>query len=187
MIRCITYTMILCVFFGCKTQRVNTKTNTQTDARTHQKSIATESKTVNFNSSFQAKNLNSKNLNYDFTLKSQDVNKPAKLTEFRNGKPYRTLLAENAEYTEKKSNKTALNQFFNKNIQDNYKAFKQEISNQTTVINQLQQKVEELKINNTKIATNIKYLLWLIGLLSVIWIGERTGIFSRIKQYLNSL
>ncbi|MGV4459735.1 hypothetical protein, partial [Ornithobacterium rhinotracheale] len=49
------------------------------------------------------------NFGYDFTLSSKDSTKPARITEYRNGKPFREIVAENATYTEKKSQKDSSN------------------------------------------------------------------------------
>ncbi len=185
----LTYILIFVISLvvSCKSQKIKTKTDTKTEIRKEQQKIFASSENVKFFEKLREENLQRESFNYDFSLKSKDADKPAKLTEFRNGKPYRTLLAENAEYTENRHKQKNSDKSYSKELQVNYEALKKEFEKQNITIHQLQTKVEELQNNSSKIANNIKYTLWLLILITIIWIAERTGIFKLLKRLLNGL
>ncbi len=180
------YVLIVAVLFGCKSLQVDTKTDTKTEITKEKVSKLAQVESVGISEYWQKNYLKSLGLDYDFTLKSVN-DKPAKLTEFRNGKPYRIIIAENGEYSENKSQKEQSKSEERKDYKADFLMLQNEFEKQNTVINQLQTKIEKLKVDSIKIANNIKYLLWFAGLLAVIWIGERTGLFRVIKKFLNGL
>ncbi len=178
------YILIVSLFLSCKTQQIDTKTKTKTEIKTEQTSQLTELKSVEISEYWKANDLQSLNLGYDFTLKSVN-DKPAKITEFRNGKPYRTIIAQNAEYSENKTKKEQFKSEVVKDYKADFFALKKEFEKQNTIINQLQTKIEQLKIDTLKIVNNIKYFLWAFLLFLIVWIGERTGVFRMIKRLKN--
>ncbi len=185
----LTYILIFVISLvvSCKSQKIKTKTDTKTEIRKEQQKISVSSESVKFFEKLREENLQHESFNYDFSLKSQDATKPARLTEFRNGKPYRTLLAENAEYTEKRQKNQISDKVYSKQLKANYDAFKKEFEKQNVTIHQLQTKIEKLQNNSSKITNKIKYTLWLLILIAIIWIAERTGLFRVIKRILSGL
>ncbi len=88
---------------GCKSQKIDTKTTTKTET-TRQSVERLELKEKSFKfSEFQ----DLKSENFNISLKSTN-DKPAKITEFRQGKPYRSIVVENAEYSEVKKSEASV-------------------------------------------------------------------------------
>ncbi len=178
--------VVILLSVSCKSQKVKVKTDTKTEIKEGKVSEFVDVKNVDISEYWQKNYLKSLGLDYDFTLKSVN-DKPAKLTEFRNGKLYRTIIAENGEYSENKSENRKVKGEERKDYSVDFLILQKEFEKQNITINQLQTKVEKLKIDTLKIANNIKYSLWFGGLLAVIWICERTGLFRVIKKVLNGL
>ncbi len=178
--------VVILLSVSCKSQKVKVKTDTKTEIKEGKVSEFVDIKNVDISEYWQKNYLKSLGIDYDFTLKSMN-DKPAKLTEFRNGKPYRTIIAENGEYSENKSENRKIKGEERKDYSVDFLILQKEFEKQNITINQLQTKVEKLKIDILKIANNIKYSLWFGGLLAVIWICERTGLFRVVKKVLNGL
>ncbi len=132
--------------------------------------------------SFEFKNFEDlKSENFNISLKSTN-DKPAKITEFRQGKPYRSIVVENAEYSEVKEGKQVVKENFTTEIN----TLKNKVVTQKEQIKELKTKVEKLEFDNMQLSKNFKYLLYVLILLSVIWICERSGLFRLVKRFFNS-
>lgn len=179
--------LLIVLLLGCKSQQSNTKTTTNSNSQRQE--IKTENQEINGSlaNHFQANKLENEVLNYNFDLKSTNENKPAIVTEYRNGKPYRSIVAHNANYSENKKIKEQSKQEFRKDYTADFSALKSAFQQQNSTIVQLQKKVEKLKADNFKIANNIKYLLWFLIAFACIWIAERSGLFVLFKRLLKKV
>lgn len=175
------------MLFSCKSQKIDNKEERKTEIEGQQETSGKQEVSGSLVNRFKSYHFDNEILNYDFSLESQDTSHPARLTEWRNGKPYRTLVAENANYSENKSQSKADKQEETKDYTADFSALKTAFKRQNTRIVELQKKVEKLKIDNFKIANNIKYLLWLLLAFAGIWIAERSGLLKLTKRLLNGL
>nr|WP_153829203.1 hypothetical protein [Ornithobacterium rhinotracheale] len=125
------------------------------------------------------------NFGYDFTLSSKDSTKPARITEYRNGKPFREIVAENATYTEKKSQKDSSNHKHSSELYGRINELQTRLEKQQISISALEKKTIKQKQDNIKLANNFKYLLWAVILFGIVYIGSSTGIFKAFKRLLN--
>ncbi len=179
--------ILILIAISCKSRKVEKSVEQKTELRKKEVTTETESKKAIVSERLENKEVKNEVVNYDFELKSNDAFKPAVIKEYRQGKPYRTIIATNAVYNENRKKK----QQYNKQLTKDYsieltKVFKAFLV-QKMEINELKIENEQLKSDTLKIANNIKYILWFLGLLSVIWIGERTGFFRLLKKFLNGL
>ncbi|MDD1525537.1 hypothetical protein CYV15_08890 [Riemerella anatipestifer] len=172
---------------GCKTQKTKTDTKTESVQETKTEMVENTEQVQNQREQVQEAIKKVELFNHNFTLKSQDTTQPARLTEYREGKPFRSLEVRNAVYTEGKSVKDSIE---HKRVQD----FIRYISNvvntvkeQRTQINQLKREQEHIRIEGNKLANNFKYALWLLLLIAVIWVCERTGLFRWFKSRLKKV
>lgn len=182
-----TMVVVFLVLFSCKSQKIDNKEERKTEIEGQQETSKKQEVSGSLVNRFKSYHFENEFLNYDFSLESQDASHPARLTEWRNGKPYRTLVAENANYSENKSQKARTKSQEIKDYTADFSALKTAFTSQNTKIIQLNKKIEKLKIDNLKIANNIKYLLWLLLAFAGIWIAERSGLFRLIKRFLNGL
>ncbi len=177
----VTLIVIFAVFLhlvGCKSQKIDTKMTTKTETtRQSVESLQLKEKSFEF-SEFQ----DLKSENFNISLKSTN-DKPAKVVEYRQGKPYRSIVVENAEYSESKEDKQVIKENFTTEIN----TLKSKVITQKEQINELKTKVEKVEIDNMQLSKNFKYLLYFLILLSIIWICERTGLFRVVKKLLNGL
>lgn len=138
---------------GCRTKKV--QTNTQTKISTGQISQTQKLQQVQESLSerekMTAKRVQS--FGYDFTLKSVDSTQPARIVEYREGKPYREIVAKNAVYTEKKSQKDRTESQKFSQVAKKIIALEFEKTTQQEEIHHLKTELKETK-------TNTKYLLW---------------------------
>ncbi len=127
-------------FWGCKSQKIDTKTTTKTETtRQSVESLELQKK------SFEFKNFEDlKSENFNISLKSTN-DKPAKITEFRQGKPYRSIVVENAEYSEVKKSEASVQEKRTVEINEQ----KEKLILQAEQINELKTKVEKLEFDNT--------------------------------------
>ncbi|MGQ2168453.1 hypothetical protein [Ornithobacterium rhinotracheale] len=125
------------------------------------------------------------NFGYDFTLSSQDSTKPARITEYRNGKPFREIVAENATYTEKKSQKDSSNHKHSSELYGRISELQTQLERQQFSISALKEITIRQKQDNIKLANNFKYLLWAVILFGIVYIGSSAGIFKAFKRFLN--
>ncbi|MGV4517197.1 hypothetical protein ACQ1R0_01545 [Ornithobacterium rhinotracheale] len=125
------------------------------------------------------------NFGYDFTLSSQDSTKPARITEYRNGKPFREIVAENATYTEKKSQKDSSNHKHSSELYGKISELQTQLERQQFSISALEKITIKQKQDNIKLANNFKYLLWAVILFGIVYIGSSTGVFKAFKRLLN--
>ncbi|MGV4490887.1 hypothetical protein, partial [Ornithobacterium rhinotracheale] len=112
------------------------------------------------------------NFGYDFTLSSQDSTKPARSTEYRNGKPFREIVAENATYTEKKSQKDSSNHKHSNELYGRISELQTRLEHQQVSISALEKITIRQKQDNIKLANNFKYLLWAVILFGIVYIGS---------------
>ncbi|MGV4502180.1 hypothetical protein, partial [Ornithobacterium rhinotracheale] len=116
---------------------------------------------------------------------SQDSTKPARITEYRNGKPFREIVAENATYTEKKSQKDSSNHKHSNELYGRISELQTRLEHQQVSISALEKITIRQKQDNIKLANNFKYLLWAVILFGIVYIGSSTGIFKAFKRLLN--
>ncbi|AZZ59138.1 hypothetical protein AWB57_08960 [Riemerella anatipestifer] len=179
--------LIALLAVSCKTKKVTIDTKTESVQVTKTEKLESLEQVQNHSESVQEAIKKVELFNYNFTLKSQDTTQPARLTEYREGKPFRSLEVRNAVYTEGKSVKDSIE---HKRVQD----FIRYISNvvntvqeQRTQINQLKREQEQIRVEGNKLANNFKYALWLLLLIAVIWICERAGLFRWFKSRLKKI
>lgn len=166
---------------GCKTQKTKTKTEIKTEIQKQETKAEVQQENYKIQGSQTNTSFENEILNYNFSLESKDASNPAIVTEYRNGKPYRSIVAQNANYSENKSQEARTKSQEIKDYSADFSSLKTAFESQNTRIVQLQKKVEILKVENLKIANNIKYLLWFLIAFAGVWIAERSGLFSLIK------
>lgn len=183
------YFIVVLMFclLGCKTQKTHTKTDVKSISNTGAIQLNRQNEKFDFNQEQKDYNLSSFGFGYNVSLQSKDSTKPAILTEFRDGKPYRSLEIQNGSYTENKAVKDS-------SVNERYKVLEAQIntletiiSKQNTELKELRQSDETTKIEMDKITNNFKYLLWFLLLIAVIWIAERSGLFGLFKQLLKKV
>lgn len=169
---------------GCRSTKteVNTKTETHTErsARLHRE----ETIDVDFNWNREDYKLNLNAFAYDFTLKSQDSTQPARIVEYREGKPYREIIAKNAVYTEKKQAKDSTERKQTEALSVKMNALETLVKSQAEQIEKLEKAQAKTRTDTLKVAENLKYLLWLVILFGIAYLGTATGIFSVFKRLL---
>ncbi|MDY3521585.1 hypothetical protein PG614_08275 [Riemerella anatipestifer] len=172
---------------GCKTQKTKTDTKTESVQETKTEMVENTEQVQNQRKQVQEAIKKVELFNYNFTLKSQDTTQPARLTEYREGKPFRTLEVRNATYTEVKSAKDSTENKRVKDFESKYLALQHISEIQEAKINHLQRAQEQMKVEGNKLANNFKYAVWLLLLIAVIWICERTGLFRWFKNRLKKI
>ncbi|SDE79679.1 hypothetical protein [Riemerella columbipharyngis] len=168
------------VLFGCRTQTTQTEKRTEVQASSQSQTRQEESSVSNLLERQEDYQLSLKNFSYDFTLKSQDSTQPARIVEYREGKPYRMIEAKNAIYTEKKSQKDSTESRRVTELSAQINMLKTQVESQ-----QEQIKATEKEIVKTK--TSLRYLLlvWLGILFGIAFIGYSSGVFGVFKRLLN--
>ncbi|MXV37657.1 hypothetical protein GO491_03030 [Flavobacteriaceae bacterium Ap0902] len=175
---------LILLFWGCKTQKTHTKTDVKSITNTGAIQLNRQNEKFDFNQTQKDYNLSSFGFGYNVSLSSKDSTKPAVLTEFRDGKPYRSLEVQNGSYTENKAVKDS-------SISEKYKVLETQINTLETIISQQNSELKELrqldettKVEMDKITNNFKYLLWVLLAIALIWIGQGTGLFMVFKRLL---
>lgn len=169
---------------SCKTKKVTTETETQTTQTIQTEKVDKVQKSESLSEQVQEEKRSVNTFNYDFILKSQDTTQPARLTEYRDGKPYRSLEVHNAYYSEGKSVKDSIDYKKYKELSSKFEELQQHSEQQKTDISQLKKEVEKLTIEGNKLANNFKYALWVLFAIALIWICERSGLFIWFKRLL---
>ncbi|MGY5552029.1 hypothetical protein ACXA18_09480 [Riemerella anatipestifer] len=172
---------------GCKTQKTKTDTKTESVQETKTEMVENTEQVQNQREQVQEAIKKVELFNHNFTLKSQDTTQPARLTEYREGKPFRSLEVRNAVYTEGKAISDSTE---NKKVTDfdsKYLALQHISEIQEAKINHLQRTQEQIQIEGNKLANNFKLLLWLLLLIAIIWICERAGLFRWFKSSLKNI
>lgn len=179
--------LIALLAVSCKTKKVTIDTKTESVQVTKTEKLESLEQVQNKREQVQEMLKKVELFNYNFTLKSQDTTQPARLTEYREGKPFRTLEVKNATYTEGK----AINDNTeNKKVTDfesQYTQLKELSEKQELRIKQLKREQEQMRIEGNKLANNFKYALWLLLLIAIIWICERAGLFRWFKSRLKKI
>lgn len=179
--------LIVLLAISCKTKKVITDTKTESVQENHTEKVEATQLVENHTEKVQEEVKSTKVFNYDFTLKSQNTNQPAILTEYREGKPYRSLEVRNATYTE---GKTIKDNIEHKRVQDFIRYINHivnTVEEQRTQINQLKKEQTEMRVEGSKLANNFKYALWVFILICTIWICERAGLFRWFKSRLKKV
>ncbi|MDY3547373.1 hypothetical protein PG291_01995 [Riemerella anatipestifer] len=172
---------------GCKTVKTKTDTKTESVKETKTEMVENTEQMQNQREQVQEAIKKVELFNYNFTLKSQDTTQPARLTEYREGKPFRTLEVKNATYTEGKAIKDSTENNRIKDFESRYTQLKELSERQDQQIKQLKREQERLTVEGNKLANNFKYALWLLLLIAVIWICERAGLFRWFKSCLKKI
>ncbi|SDE81186.1 hypothetical protein [Riemerella columbipharyngis] len=172
--------LALLVLFGCRTQTTQTEKRTEVQTTSQTQTRQTESSVSNLLERQEDYQLSLKNFGYDFTLKSQDSTKPARITEYRNGKPYREIVAKNAVYTEKKNQKDSTESRRVTELTVQINALKTQVESQQEQIKTMEVEQVKTKTDTMKIAYNFKYLLWVVMLL----IAFIAYVFIQFKRLL---
>lgn len=181
----IIYILLIMLLFGCRTQTTQTEKRTEVQTTSQSQTRQEESSVSNLLERQEDYQLSLKNFGYDFTLKSQDSTQPARIVEYREGKPYRMIEAKNAIYTEKKSQKDSTESRRVTELTVQINALKTQVESQQGQIKATEKEIVKMKIDNFKIANNIKYLFGVIILFGISFIGYSSGIFGVFKRLLN--
>ncbi|MCK0200238.1 hypothetical protein [Ornithobacterium rhinotracheale] len=94
-------------------------------------------------------------------------------------------MAENATYTEKKSQKDSSNHKHSNELYGRISELQKQLEQQQVSISALEKITIKQKQDNIKLANNFKYLLWAVILFGIVYIGSSTGIFKAFKRLLN--
>ncbi|WP_434575560.1 hypothetical protein [Riemerella anatipestifer] len=172
---------------GCKTQKTKTDTKTESVQETKTEKLESLERVQNHSESVQEAIKKVELFNYNFTLKSQDTTQPARLTEYREGKPFRTLEVKNATYTEGKAINDSTENKKVADFESQYAQLKELSERQVQQIKQLKREQEQMRIEGNKLTNNFKYALWLLLLIAIIWICERAGLFRWFKSRLKKI
>lgn len=172
---------------GCKTKKVTTDTRAESIRETKTEMVENTKQVQNQREQVQEAIKKVELFNYNFTLKSQDTTQPARLTEYREGKPFRTLEVKNATYTEGKAIKDSTENKKVADFESQYIQLKELSEKQELRIKQLKREQEQIRVEGNKLANNFKYALWLLLLIAVIWICERAGLFRWFKSCLKKI
>ncbi|MDY3337776.1 hypothetical protein PG279_01120 [Riemerella anatipestifer] len=178
---------IALLMVGCKTKKVITDTQAESVQKTKTEKLESLEQVQNHSESVQEAIKKVELFNYNFTLKSQDTTQPAKLTEYREGKPFRTLEVRNATYTEGKAIKDSTENKKVTDFESQYTQLKELSEKQELRIKQLKREQEQMRIEGNKLANNFKYALWLLLLIAIIWICERAGLVRWFKIRLKKI
>ncbi|MDY3352218.1 hypothetical protein PG357_09535 [Riemerella anatipestifer] len=172
---------------GCKTQKTKTDTKTESVQETKTEIVENTEQVQNQRKQVQEAIKKVELFNYNFTLKSQDTTQPARLTEYREGKPFRTLEVKNATYTEGKAIKDSTENKKATDFESRYTQLKEFSEKQELRMKQLKRELEQIRVEGNKLANNFKYVLSLLLLIAVIWICERAGLFRWFKSRLKKI
>ncbi|WP_161531325.1 hypothetical protein [Riemerella anatipestifer] len=172
---------------GCKTQKTKMDIKTESVQKTKTEMVENTERVQNQREQAQEAIKKVELFNYNFTLKSQDTTQPARLTEYREGRPFRTLEVRNATYTEGKAIKDSTENKKATDFESQYAQLKELSEKQELRIKQLKREQEQMRIEGNKLANNFKYALWLLLLIAIIWICERAGLFRWFKSRLKKI
>lgn len=176
----IIYIFLIMSLFGCRTQTTQAEKHTEVQAASQSQTRQVESSVSNLLERQEDYHLSLKNFGYDFTLKSQDSTQPARIVEYREGKPYRMIEAKNAIYTEKKSQKDSTESRRVTELTVQINALKTQVESQ-------QGQIQATKKEIVKTKTSLQYLLlvWLGILFAIVIIDYSSGVFGVFKRLLN--
>ncbi|MDY3363324.1 hypothetical protein JSO61_009505 [Riemerella anatipestifer] len=179
--------LIALLAVSCKTKKVTIDTKTESVQVTKTEKLESLEQVQNHSESVQEAINKVELFNYNFTLKSQDTTQPARLTEYREGKPFRTLEVKNATYTEGKAISDSTENKKVTDFESRYTQLKELSEKQELRIKQLKREQEQIRVEGNKLANNFKYALWLLLLIAVIWICEQAGLFRWFKSRLKKI
>lgn len=177
----------LLVLFGCKTHTVRDEKHTEIQATSQTQTRQEESSVANLMVKQEDYHLGVKNFNYNFTLKSQDSTQPARIMEYRNGKPYREIIAKNAIYTEQKVEKDSTNHWQIKELLSDIQQLQTQLNAYRRQAESTQNEVVKIKTDKVDLLNNFKLLLWTLMLFGIAWIGYTSGALDLIKRFLKNI
>ncbi|MCK0199252.1 hypothetical protein [Ornithobacterium rhinotracheale] len=177
--------LLLILLSNCKTQTAKIESRTISEMQQNGELLKVKKSDFSYLEKTENSQNSLLNFGYDFTLSSQDSTKPARITEYRNGKPFREIVAKNATYTEKKSQKDSSNHKHNSELYGRISELQTQLERQQFSISALEKITIKQKQDNIKLANNFKYLLWAVILFGIVYIGSSTGIFKAFKRLLN--
>ncbi|AFL98356.1 hypothetical protein ACQ1Q1_01245 [Ornithobacterium rhinotracheale] len=183
--RNVIFVLLLILLLNCKTQTAKMESRVFTEVQQNEQFLRLNKSDFSYLEKTDNSQNSLLNFGYDFTLSSKDSTKPARITEYRNGKPFREIVAENATYTEKKSQKDSSNHKHSNELYGRISELQTRLEHQQVSISALEKITIRQKQDNIKLANNFKYLLWAVILFGIVYIGSSTGIFKAFKRLLN--
>ncbi|MGV4568738.1 hypothetical protein ACQ1RP_06915, partial [Ornithobacterium rhinotracheale] len=91
--RNVIFVLLLILLLNCKTQTAKMESRVFTEVQQNEQLFRLNKSDFSYLEKTDNSLSSLLNFGYDFTLSSQDSTKPARITEYRNGKPFREIVA----------------------------------------------------------------------------------------------